>query len=85
MPENAYELADFVGEAITFLEQVVGRPSILVGHSHGGSVAARCAIDRPDLVSGLALIEPSLVKSRGTRFRANSTNSAADHYGTDAG
>ncbi|MEM6793954.1 MAG: alpha/beta hydrolase [Acidobacteriota bacterium] len=37
-----------------------GGPTLVVGHSFGGPVAARLAVDRPDLVDGLLLIAPSL-------------------------
>ncbi len=35
-----------------------GEPAILVGHSFGGAVALRVALDRPDLASGLVLLAP---------------------------
>ncbi len=35
-----------------------GEPAVIVGHSFGGSVALRLALDRPDLVSGLVLLAP---------------------------
>ncbi len=39
---------------------VPGRPAIVVGHSLGGPIAARLAIDRPDLVAALLLVAPSI-------------------------
>jgi pimeloyl-ACP methyl ester carboxylesterase len=38
----------------------MGKPAILVGHSLGGPVAARLAMDFPELVSGLVLVAPSI-------------------------
>ncbi|MES2432617.1 MAG: alpha/beta fold hydrolase [Pseudomonadota bacterium] len=35
-----------------------GRPIDLIGHSFGGTVALRIAVERPDLVRSLTLIEP---------------------------
>lgn len=35
-------------------------PAIVVGHSLGGPIAARLAMDRPDLVAGLLLVAPSI-------------------------
>lgn len=37
-----------------------GPPAIIVGHSLGGPIAVRLAMDRPDLVAGLVLIAPSI-------------------------
>jgi pimeloyl-ACP methyl ester carboxylesterase len=35
-------------------------PTVVVGHSLGGPIAVRLAIDRPDLVDGLLLVAPSI-------------------------
>lgn len=43
-------------DLIAFLEQVVGGPAHLVGHSDGANVALRVALDRPDLVRKLVMI-----------------------------
>jgi len=45
-----------------------GPPTIVVGHSLGGPIAARLAMDRPDLVAGLLLVAPS-IDPAGERHR----------------
>ncbi|MEZ5331431.1 MAG: alpha/beta hydrolase [Thermoanaerobaculia bacterium] len=37
-----------------------GMPAIVVGHSLGGPIAARLAMDAPELVGGLLLVAPSI-------------------------
>jgi pimeloyl-ACP methyl ester carboxylesterase len=47
-----------------FLAAMGGRPSILVGNSMGGLVAALQAADDPDSVAGLVLVDPALPTAR---------------------
>lgn len=42
------------------LDAEPGGPAVVVGHSLGGPIAARLAVDRPDLVGALVLIAPSI-------------------------
>jgi pimeloyl-ACP methyl ester carboxylesterase len=49
---------DYVGDALTVAAAVSdGRPTVLVGTSWGGVIAAGAAIRRPDLVAGLVLAD----------------------------
>jgi pimeloyl-ACP methyl ester carboxylesterase len=50
-------------DTISFLEQVVGGPAHLVGHSDGAVVAMLVAMQRPDLVRRLAMISGGFDKS----------------------
>ena len=43
-----------------FLTKVVGEPAVLIGNSMGGMVSILAAAASPDLVRGLALIDPSV-------------------------
>lgn len=51
----------FVTDALTVLEQVVGRPALLLGHSLGGVVALAVAQQRPDLVRAALVVDPGLI------------------------
>ena len=50
-------------DTIALLEQVVGEPADLVGHSDGAFVAMQVGMQRPDLVKRLVLISGGFNKS----------------------
>jgi pimeloyl-ACP methyl ester carboxylesterase len=55
-----YLLEGFAADAEAVLEQVVGGPAVVVGHSLGGLTAAYVAQRRPDLVTALLMEDPPL-------------------------
>jgi len=64
---GTYVLPNYTADAVAVLEQVAGRPAVLIGHSLGGVTAAAVAQTRPDLVQGVILEDPPLfVASRAT-------------------
>lgn len=57
--EGAETLAAQARQMAGVLEQLApGQKTVIAGHSFGGAVALRLALDRPDLVSGLVLLAP---------------------------
>jgi pimeloyl-ACP methyl ester carboxylesterase len=50
-------------DTIAFIDQVVGEPADLVGHSDGAFVAMQVAMQRPDLVRRLVMISGGFNKS----------------------
>jgi len=54
--ETAATLGDVVRSVIRLLEEHASGPVVAVGHSMGGRVAAHMALDRPDLIRALVMV-----------------------------
>ncbi len=65
--------SDLHAVATAALAAQIGRPSLLIGHSFGGTLALRQALEAPETVRGLVLIEPVLFAA------ARNTPAFADH------
>lgn len=58
-PAGAESLGVQAEQMAAVLEQLApGEKAVVVGHSFGGGVSLRLALDRPDLVKGLVLLAP---------------------------
>ena len=67
--EHAFTLADEAARTIGIIDRS-DRKVHLVGHSYGGGVALRAAVERPNRIASLTLYEPSafhLLKGMGAR------------------
>ena len=53
--EDGYQVPDYGRDVVAFLERVVERPTIVLGHSLGGLVTAWLAANHPGLVKGVVL------------------------------
>jgi pimeloyl-ACP methyl ester carboxylesterase len=62
---DAYQMPDYLSDAVAVCEQLAQRPCVVVGHSLGGATAAALAQQRPDLVSGVVLEDPPLFVAEG--------------------
>jgi pimeloyl-ACP methyl ester carboxylesterase len=51
-----YQIARYAGDLSDAIEVLELDPLVLVGHSMGGTIAQRLAIDRPEAIEGLVLI-----------------------------
>ena len=58
-PDRVLTIAEHADHAAALLDHLGGRPAIVVGHSSAGLMALDLAVSRPDLASGLVLIEPA--------------------------
>ena len=55
-PAGPYAMSDHVGDLAGLLDHLGAEPAVIVGLSVGGMVAQGLALERPDLVRGLALV-----------------------------
>jgi pimeloyl-ACP methyl ester carboxylesterase len=53
---------------IRWMDALALQPAHLVGHSMGGQICLRVAIDRPDLVNRLALVAPAVLSASSSIF-----------------
>ncbi|WP_162070791.1 alpha/beta fold hydrolase [Burkholderia sp. THE68] len=70
--ERAFTLADEAARTVEIIDRQRGKVH-LVGHSYGGGVALRAALERPHGVASITLYEPSafhLLKGMGARGAA---------------
>jgi pimeloyl-ACP methyl ester carboxylesterase len=63
---GAYLLEGFASDAEAVLDEVIGGPAVIVGHSLGGLTATYVAQRRPDLVTALFLEDPPLYFDQAT-------------------
>ncbi len=54
-----YDIDEYAGDVIEFLERSVKRPALLVGLSLGGLVALRASAKRPEMVKAVVMADPS--------------------------
>lgn len=58
-------IADHASDAAALLEYTGTKRAHVIGHSSGGAVALQLAMERPDMVHSLVLLEPSLFSVPG--------------------
>jgi pimeloyl-ACP methyl ester carboxylesterase len=51
-------ISEHVAVVRALIDEVIGRPALLVGNSLGGWIAARLALDAPDSACGIVMIDP---------------------------
>ena len=78
--EHAFTLADEAARTIEIIDRSDGKVH-LVGHSYGGGVALRAAVERPDRIASLTLYEPSafhLLRAMGARAGCRACGNPGD-------
>lgn len=96
--EDDYGVPVFASDAFELVEQLGWRDFALVGHSLGGATVAQFAVDHPELLQGLVLLDPAdpdgreaspeeidrIVDERMTARRAQRERGARGGDGIDA-
>lgn len=62
IPDSAWGSAEYANFIAKFIKQFNIQEPILVGHSNGGRISARFAINYPDLLRGIVLVDSSGIK-----------------------
>jgi pimeloyl-ACP methyl ester carboxylesterase len=57
---SLYNFENWADQAVSFIENVVQKPTVLVCNSVGGVVGLQAAVTRPDLIKGVVLMNISL-------------------------
>jgi pimeloyl-ACP methyl ester carboxylesterase len=73
-------IAEHVRDAIALLEHLDLRQAHIAGHSSGGAIALQMALDRPELVHTLVLLEPSLLSVPGAEAFFQKAGPALEAY-----
>ena len=55
-----YGYPSYYRDTVQFIEEVIGEPAVIFGHSLGGRLALKLAAERPDLVKAIILGDNSL-------------------------
>jgi non-heme chloroperoxidase len=57
-PREGYTLDDYVGDVVALIDQLGLSDMVLVGHSMGGAISQRVALERPAALRSLVLVSP---------------------------
>jgi pimeloyl-ACP methyl ester carboxylesterase len=84
-PEGRATIADQAADCRALLEHLGVERAHVVGHSLGGVIGVQLALDAPDLVRSLALMEPALMGAIAKVEAANNPQAAASQQQFRAG
>lgn len=62
IPDSAWGSTEYADFIMKFIKQFNIQKPILVGHSNGGRISARFAINHPELLAGIVLVDSSGIK-----------------------
>ena len=73
-------IADHVVDAAALLEHLDVPRAHIAGHSSGGAIALQMALDRPEMVHSLVLLEPSILSMPGAQAFLQKAGPALEAY-----
>ncbi|RJQ75899.1 alpha/beta fold hydrolase [Amycolatopsis panacis] len=88
VPDGPYDAKTLAADAATLLRACDVPSAVVIGHSLGGAVASALAVEEPDLVDALVLVEPAqgrhddLLKPALEAMRADPHSAAAQVFAT---
>ena len=65
-PKKALFLSDYVATVATFMQKLEIQQPVIIGHSHGGRVAIKMAVQDPKLMQKLVLVDSGGIKRETT-------------------
>lgn len=87
LPNSLVMLQDFADVLKTFINNVIGQPAIIVGHSLGAMTALQAAVSSPKMVRGIAALNAIYDRpdsaAQGVQARAESLLKNLDQNVTD--
>src|SRR4051794_11997230 len=76
-PDVPVSIAEQAADCLALMEHLGLSSAHLVGHSLGGAIALQAALDRPDAVSSLTLLEPALMGAISKVLAADNPDAGA--------
>jgi pimeloyl-ACP methyl ester carboxylesterase len=76
-PNGPLSIAQQAADCRAFMGQVGLQCAHIVGHSYGGAIALQLALDAPESVHSLALLEPALFDASGMCAALNIRNAGS--------
>ncbi len=56
-----YRAIDFASDVVNFVQTQIQQPTVLVGHSNGGTLALLAAAQLPELIRAIILLDPATI------------------------
>jgi pimeloyl-ACP methyl ester carboxylesterase len=72
-PAGGYDMERQLDDLTAVIERVAGEPALVVGHSLGGAIASSMAVERPQHLLGVGVLDASYAVDEAGRVRVEET------------